>query len=128
MELKIRYENVYQVIELTEEQTDDLWVSLSLDGEGLSQAEKEQRIQEAWEKRFNRPDYNCWHRHTRHTDPTPKARRQNGTRGYIAPDEDDDFDVTGQLAVSDFRSEQEIRDDEALLRERMYMPTRVSAV
>ena len=117
MKLKIRYENAYQVIELTEEDTDKLWVSLSLEGEELSQDEKEQRIQEAWEKRFNRPDYNCWHRHTRHTDPTPKARRQNGTRGYIAPDEDDDFDVMGQLAVSDFRSEQEIRDDEALLRE-----------
>ena len=64
MELKIRYENAYQVIELTEEDTDNLWVNLSLDGEGLSQVEKEQRIQDAWEKRFNRPDYNCWHRHT----------------------------------------------------------------
>ena len=65
MELGIRYENEYQTITLSQEDTDKLWVSLSLDGDDLSPAEKEQRIREAWEERFNRPDYNNWHKQTR---------------------------------------------------------------
>ena len=81
MKLKVRYENEYQTIELTTEAAEQLWVSLSLDDECLSEAEKEKRIQEVWEQRFNRPDYNCWHRETRHIDPTPKARKLNGKRG-----------------------------------------------
>lgn len=61
MKLKIRYENEYQTIVLNEQDTEAMWVSLSLDGEGLSQEEKESRIQEAWNETFNKPEYNCWH-------------------------------------------------------------------
>ena len=43
MELKIRYENEMQTIELDSAATDQLWVSLSLEGEGLSQEEREKR-------------------------------------------------------------------------------------
>lgn len=66
MRLKIRYENEYQTITLDAEATEELWVSLSLEGEGLTQEEKEKLIQDTWEERFNRPDYNCWHKFDRH--------------------------------------------------------------
>lgn len=66
MKLRIRYENELQILELNAEDTEKLWVSLSLEGEGLSQDEKEQLIQDTWEERFNKPDYNNWHKETRH--------------------------------------------------------------
>lgn len=119
MELKIRYENEYQTITLTQEDTDSLWISLSLDGDGLSREEKEHRIQEAWEERFNRPDYNCWHKLARHTDPAPKARLLNGKTGHVKMDEDSNFEMMDHLAVSDFNTEEAAREDEALLRERI---------
>ena len=67
MKLRIRYENELQILELNAEDTEKLWVSLSLEGEGLSQDEKEQLIQDTWEERFNKPEYNCWHKHDRHS-------------------------------------------------------------
>ena len=66
MRLKIRYENEYQTVVLDAEATEELWVSLSLEGEGLTQEEKEKLIQDTWEERFNRPDYNNWHKFDRH--------------------------------------------------------------
>lgn len=63
MKLKIRYENEYQTIVLNRKDTEDLWVSLSLEGEGLSQEERESLIQDAWEEKYNKPDYNNWHKH-----------------------------------------------------------------
>ena len=81
MKLRIRYENEIQTIELNEKDTETLWVSLSLEGEGLSQKEKEMLIQETWEEQYNRPDYNQYHRETRYIDPTPKRKKMNGTRG-----------------------------------------------
>lgn len=119
MKLKVRYENEYQTIELTTEAAEQLWVSLSLDDECLSEAEKEKRIQEVWEQRFNRPDYNCWHRETRHIDPTPKARKLNGKRGYVGPDDDDVFDVMENLAVTEEQPDEDFRGDEEMLRERI---------
>ena len=59
MKLKIRYENEMQILELDSAATEELWVSLSLEGEGLTQEEKEKMIQDAWGEHFNRPDYNC---------------------------------------------------------------------
>lgn len=66
MRLKICYENEYQTFTLDAEATEELWVSLSLEGEGLTQEEKEKLIQDTWEERFNRPDYNNWHKFDRH--------------------------------------------------------------
>ena len=101
MELKIRYENGYQTINLNTEDTKKMWVSLSLEGERLSQEEKESRIQEAFEEQFNRPEYNNWHKETRHIDPTPKRKRMDGRRGYICGEKDDDsFDIMDYLAVT----------------------------
>ena len=101
MELKIRYENGYQTINLNTEDTKKMWVSLSLEGEGLSQEEKESRIQEAFEEQYNKPEYNIWHRETRHIDPTPKRKRMDGRRGYICGEKDDDsFDIMDYLAIT----------------------------
>lgn len=66
MKLKIRYENEMQILELDSAATEELWVSLSLEGEGLTQEEKERLIQDTWEERFNRPYYNNWHKFDRH--------------------------------------------------------------
>ena len=70
MKLKIRYDNVYQTLELDAKETEQLWVSLDLDGEDLSQNEREVLIQRAWEERFNRPEYNNWHKFNRHRGET----------------------------------------------------------
>ena len=69
MKLKIRYENEVQYLDLNGEETDQLWVSLSLEGEGLSEEEREQLIQKKVEEVYNRPDYNNWHKHNRHCVP-----------------------------------------------------------
>ena len=45
MKLKIRYDEAYQVLDLDEKATEQLWVSLDLDGgEALSQEERETRM------------------------------------------------------------------------------------
>ena len=79
MKLKIRYENEVQIIELDAKATEEMWVSLSLEGEGLSQAEREELIQKEWNEQFNKDDYNNWHKFNRH-------------RGYskAVPDEETD--------------------------------------
>ena len=66
MKLKVRYDESVQTIDLDAEATEQLWVSLSLEGDDLTQGEKERLIQEEWEKQFNRPDYNSWHKFNRH--------------------------------------------------------------
>lgn len=68
MKLKIRYENEYQTIELDAKATDEMWVSLSIDcDEDMTQEEKEQFIQDAWDEQYNKPEYNSWHKYDRHT-------------------------------------------------------------
>lgn len=66
MKLKIRYENEIQTIELDAKATEEMWVSLSLEGEGLSQKEREELIQNEWNEQFNKDDYNNWHKFNRH--------------------------------------------------------------
>ena len=98
MKLRIRYENEFQTIELDSEATRQMWVSLSLEGEGLSDEETESRIQEAFDEQYNRPEYNVWHKETRHIDPTPKRKRMDGRKGYIQADpEDTGFDIMDYL-------------------------------
>lgn len=66
MKLEVRYDNTVQTIDLDAAATEELWVSLSLEGEGLTQAEREQMIQDEWNEQYNKPDYNCWHKFWRH--------------------------------------------------------------
>ena len=89
MKLKIRYDNEYQTIVLNDKDTQQLWMSLSLEGDDLTQKEKEELIQDAWEKKYNRPEYNNWHKFDRH-------------RGYSKAqpgkdDAEDDIDISEPL-------------------------------
>ena len=67
MILRIRYENEVRSIELDAEATEGLWVSLDLEtDEEITQPEREKRIQDAFDEKFNRPEYNNYHKFTRH--------------------------------------------------------------
>jgi hypothetical protein len=103
MKLKIRYEHEFQIIDLDTEAAKQLWVNLSLeDEEGLSDEERKQRIQNAFDEQFNKPEYNIWHRETRHIDPTPKRKRMDGKVGYVQASEDDPgFDIMDYLLTTD---------------------------
>lgn len=64
MKIKVRYENAYQTLEVD---TEEMWVSLSLESDkDLTQEEKESFIQDAFEEKFNKPEYNNWHKFDRH--------------------------------------------------------------
>ena len=95
MKLKIRYENEFQTIELDAKATEEMWVTLSIETDGaVTQEEKEQLIQDKWDEQFNKPEYNVYHRETRHIDPTPKKKRMDGKAGYICAEPDDkSFDI-----------------------------------
>lgn len=66
MKLPILYDDRYQTIELDESSTEQLWISLDLDVDGLPDEERDALIRKEWDKRFNRPEYNNRHRHYRH--------------------------------------------------------------
>lgn len=64
MKIKMRYDNTYQTLEVD---ADEMWVSLSLEsGASFTQEEKEQLIQNEVEERYNKPEYNNWHKMDRH--------------------------------------------------------------
>ena len=65
MKIKIRYENEYQTLEVENVEL-ERWLNISI-SENESQEDYEQRIQDVIEERFNRSDYNSWHKHDRHT-------------------------------------------------------------
>ena len=65
MKIKIRYENEYQTLEV-ENMELEKWLNISI-SEEESQGDYEKRIQDVIEERFNRLDYNSWHKHDRHT-------------------------------------------------------------
>ena len=66
MKLNVRYDDIWEVLELDDKDTEKLWISLSLEDEELTEEEKESRIQEAFDEQYNRPEYNVFHRETRH--------------------------------------------------------------
>lgn len=103
MKLKIRYENEFQTIELDAKATEEMWVTLSIETDGaVTQEEKEQLIQDKWDEQFNKPEYNVYHRETRHIDPTPKKKRLDGRKGYICAEPDDkSFDIMDYLNTYD---------------------------
>lgn len=100
MKLKIRFENEYQTVELDAKATEQMWISLSLEGEGLSQEEKEREIQKAFDNEFNRPEYN-------------NLRKENRHRGYSCAkpdDESDEVDTSEPLM-------EEVRDPRIFLKD-----------
>lgn len=108
MKLRIRYDETVQTIDLDTEATQQLWVSLSLEGECLSDSDKEKLLQEAFDVKFNRPEYNSWHKFDRH-------------RGYSkaqASNDSDEEDATTSEPLMDevaddriFRKDQLDRDE-----------------
>ena len=76
MKIKMRYDNTYQTLEVD---ADEMWVSLSLEsGASFTQEEKEQLIQNEVEERYNKPEYNNWHKMDRHRgDPKRPFRKDD---------------------------------------------------
>ena len=100
MKLKIRYENKYQILEVN---SDEMWVSLSLEGDdNLTQEEKETMIQEAFEKQFNRPEYNSWHKFNRHRGNLKRQFRKDDEE----PDESDGIDTVADNSQEEERNGQ----------------------
>lgn len=64
MKIKMRYENVYQTLEVEMKEIEK-WLNISIEEE--SKEDYEKRIQGVIEERYNRLDYNSWHKHDRHT-------------------------------------------------------------
>jgi hypothetical protein len=97
MKLKIRYEQKYEILEVNSE---EMWVSLSLEGgEDLTQEEKETLIQDAFEEQFNKPEYNNWHKFDRH--------RGNLKKQFRKDDQDAD-DSDGMDTVADNSQEEKL--------------------
>ena len=110
MKLKIRYDEAYQVLDLDEQAIEQLWVSLDLDGgEALSQEEREKRIQEAFDAKYNRPEYNSWRKLNRHRGE-PKAKP-----GKDETEEDID---TSEPLMSEVADDRIFRQDELSREER----------
>lgn len=65
MKIKMRYENKYQTLEV-ETYEIGKWLNISI-SEDESQEDYEKRIQEEIDAKYNRPDYNNWHKHNRHS-------------------------------------------------------------
>lgn len=80
MKLKSRYENEVQVITLTVEETNQLAECLRVEIDGLDDSEIEVVVQDAYDKAFNRPEYNNYHKFDRH-------------RGYSKAKADEEGDV-----------------------------------
>ena len=105
MELKIRYENTYQTLEV---ETDAMknWLSIGVeDGEDVEAA-----IQERFEEVWNKPDYNNWHHLNRYIGQPKKPYRR----------EDEDADVGDGMDLQPDTSQMDAwerkMEDEAFLR------------
>lgn len=97
MKLKIRYEQKYEILEVSSE---EMWVSLSLEGgKDLTQEEKETLIQDVFEEQFNKPEYNNWHKFGRHRGNMKKQFRK---------DEQDADDSDGMDTVADNSQEEKL--------------------
>ena len=66
MRLKVVYENKAQCLEINDEAMTQLTVCLGINASNVTDEEKEQMVQEAFDAQFNRPDYNNWHKMDRH--------------------------------------------------------------
>lgn len=115
MKLKIRYEDEFQTIELDAEATEKMWVSLSLEcDDDMTQEEKEKRIQTEWNEQFNKPEYNIYHRETRHLGDA-KFRNKEGvvevnTDEALIRKAVDDSIFTKDLDELEYRMECEYQD------------------
>jgi hypothetical protein len=94
MRLSIRYENKFQTIELSEKETEQMWVTLSLDvSKELTDSQKEKLIQDEFDELFNKPEYNNWHKFDRHSATTTPPKKRNGNKGYVKSNKDDEDNI-----------------------------------
>jgi len=77
MKLKIRFDKYFQFIELNEKETEEMWISLSIEEEYDSQEEKEKLIQEKFNEEFNKPEFNNWRKHNRRLSMPKKPFRKD---------------------------------------------------
>lgn len=91
MKLRIRYEDKVTTLEVPDE---ECTVMIETDYQKRrNKADDPSTIvprtaQEILDEELNRPDYNNWHRHNRHSSPTVHAPRLDGKRGvYLAADD-----------------------------------------
>jgi len=102
MKLKIRYENQLQEFELDEKATKQMFVTLGIEeDENITKEENERRIQEAFNKQFNRPEYNNWHQFNRH-------------RGYSTskPDDGEEYVDPNEPLMDEVADDRIFRKDE----------------
>ena len=103
MKLEVRYENSTQKLEVNAE---EMWTTLSLvDSEMATAEEREDIIQEEFNRQFNRPDYNNWHTFDRHRSTPPNLRDR----------EDADVEVTEKYCSKREREAERIKTDEKFL-------------
>ncbi len=115
MIIKMRYETEFKEFEMDVDAASK-WVNISIE-EDETQEHFEKRIQEEVDEQYNKPEYNIWHRETRHIDPTPKRKRMDGRKGYICGEESDDsFDIMSYLAVTYPEYELDEEEDERVKR------------
>lgn len=82
--MRVRYEDEVREVYLDADDRKKLWTVLSLgDDDGLSDDEKESMLQEEFDKRFNKPEYNNWHKWNRHTAQLPEDPEGSDEEGYF---------------------------------------------
>ena len=121
MNIRIRYENQITTIDVPEE---DFTVMIQLDYEKqLAEADDPSTVQrrtpqEIMDERFNKPDYNNWHRHNRHWDGDAVPSSIYGGKQHVSTDLEDsgekhhfDMDEFPDMAALDAQKRQE-RDEE----------------
>lgn len=104
MKIRIRYDNQVTTIDVPEE---DFTVMVQADYDERKAAAtdpasvKPRTPQEIVEERFNRPDYNNWHRHWRHTDDNARPARIDHKKGFLGV-RDFDGEEMHRYTVEDF--------------------------
>lgn len=73
MIIKMRYETEFKEFEMDVDAASKR-VNISIE-EDETQEQFEKRIQKEVDEQYNKPEYNIWHRKTRHIDPTPKRKK-----------------------------------------------------
>ncbi len=130
MKIQIRYDNQITTVDVPEE---DFTLMIRTDYEQrLATAKdpasvKPRSPQEIMDERFNRPDYNNWHKHWRHIDDEFRPARLDHKAGYLTRDSDDGGDsdsytlddIPDTAAEEARRQEERDRDLRAYIRKRL---------
>ena len=108
MDLRIRYEESYMVLEVPRDKKLYACVGL-VEDPAADEKTEEARIQEAYDKSLNNPFYNAERRNIRHKDENPRAKRLDGQAGKLSTvDENgDEVDQMENIAINPVSAEEE---------------------